>query len=261
MSRHFAMWIQSVKWSRVRRPTLFFFGPTLGPQPQPGDALLVLSAFGMTQRVRHSSVFMVPRGAEQANIGIGVEADEAPPEERPFNGALICEEGVTVRFFSGRARRPLGRVQEAVQIELRGGDRAWGMISIRMGIATVAVVGGGLPSGADLWNRLVRLKPQRSDPIERENLEPLALCAHDPGLTWAQPALHMYPRGEAFLAVVTPPAGLAMPEPALALVDGQWQEASLLFQNAIGITQFQIERIPANDVVCVAPDLRMPIAL
>jgi hypothetical protein len=127
-------------------------------------------------------------------LGIGL-ADLPEIEAPRFCGAIVHEEGVLLRVFSARLGAKRTRLYDAVRIELEG-DTAWGLISITLGIVTVAVVGAGLPLGASLWEKLRRLVPQTAEPIEREALVPLTLGDRMPGGVWAMPAVTQYDRGE-----------------------------------------------------------------
>ena len=250
MSRSFATWIESAFWTKVRGRSLVVYGAALGRAPEMGTALLVQPAFAPALRAHAASIVMSGRGASPPGLGIGL-AGLPEIDERCFRGAFVHEEGVLVRVFSARLKETRPRLYDTVRIEMPG-DTGWGLISITLGIVTVAVVGGGLPLDASLWSRRARLVPQRAEAIERDALVPLVFGDKMLGELWAVPTLQDYAMGELRRALVVRPAGPVVDGRARALVDDDWRPAALLEQQASGITQFEIDTGPGMKVDCLA---------
>jgi hypothetical protein len=248
------MWIESAAWTRVRGRSVVVHGAALGRAPEPGTALLLQPAFGRALRAHAASVVMSARGAPHPALGIGLA--DLPDIEGPcFRGAIVHEEGVLLRVFSARIDGQRPRLYDAVRIELSG-DTAWGLISMTLGIVTVAVVGGGLPLGASLWDCLRRLLPQTAEPIERDALAPLVIGDEMPGGLWAMPAVKHYDRG-ASSAVVLRSAGPASEGVAVARVGLGWRPAYLLEQQPGGLIQVDFAGGQGIVVDCIAARVRL----
>ena len=250
MSRSFAMWIESAAWTKIRGRSLVVQGAVLGRAPALGTALLVQPAFGRPLRAHAASMLISGRGAPPPAFGVGL-ADLPEIEAPRFRGALVHEEGVLLRVFSAHLKGKRARSYDAARIELEG-DTAWGLISITLGIVTVAVVGGGLPLDASLWDRLRRLAPQTAEPIERDALVPLTFGNEMPDVLWAVPKIKDYTLGDFRQALVTASAGPASDVEALARVDDEWRPTALLEQQPGGLTQFEFGHGPGMIVNCIA---------
>jgi hypothetical protein len=252
-SRSFAMWIESAAWNDVGQRALIVNGSCLGSAPEPGIPLLVEPAFGSPLRAHAADVVEAREGAPRSALMLaGLPAIEAPR----FRGAILHEEGVLLRVFSARLKTKRPRLYDALRIELVG-DVAWGLLSISLGIVTVAVVGGGLPLDASLWSRLKRLVPETAGPIEREALVPLTFGKAFSGELWAVPTVKQYGRGSLGSAAVVRSAGPASSEGFAVVPVGEvWHTASFLEQQAEGLIHFDFEGSKVTGVDCVAAPAR-----
>jgi hypothetical protein len=212
----------------------------------------VQPAFAPPLRAHAANIVMSAHGASQPALGVGL-ADLPEIDARRFCGAIVHEEGVLVRVYSARLKAKRPRLYDAVRIEMPG-DTAWGLVSIVLGVVTVAVVGGGLPLDAGLWSRLVRLVPQKAEPIERDALVPLVFGEDVPDALWAVRTLEEYEYrvGDGRQALVTLPAGPTFDGYALALANDGWRRAKVLEQQPTGVTQFEMDGAPGTNVEYIA---------
>lgn len=149
---------------------LLLRGPMLGPAPAPRAPLSVRGAFGL-HRARLGGVAAAHRGERAGNVAVLVtELAGAAPQ---YTGALVYEEGALVRVFSGLRSNASGFTQAQASFELEH-DRAGGFVQLQGRVLNAFVVGGGLPEGESLWQRLRSIRVDGGTTIAANELSPLA---------------------------------------------------------------------------------------
>lgn len=245
MSRAFAMLVEDVIATKVRGPQFLLSGFPLGRAPEVSDAFLMVSPFSKPLRVHCTSVLGQPRGASDMRFTCGIEGDLglAP---RQCIGALLVDEGVAIRAFSGCLRQHVPKPYNAPARFNLGKDRAWGLVSIRGRIVNIVIVGGGLATSEDFWPLLQKIEIQMYPDLDLSFFERVSPGFEYTGV-WRLPTIRTYPRGEWESALVLRPSGPVTLQSSSAFIDGA-RRFCRLYQQRDGLTQVWVESAPGMDM-------------
>lgn len=237
MSRFFALLVEQVVWTPIRGPRLELIGSAMGPVPPPHTALALHSAFGRSLSLLSAGGSGVPQGGRSDQFSIAFRQERLEEPDR-LRGAILCDEGVSFRSFTGFfAGAPYHRGPARVVLDHPVGLSA--LVESSQGLVTVHLIGGGLREGEDLWPRLRRIDLGAGQVIEGQDVRPFQPKELPPGWAWGVPAVANYRRGESGRVLAVRPAGPALLD-GLVWTTEDVATAHFEVQQPQGLTQFEI---------------------
>lgn len=224
MKRPFGMLVESSMAMPRLEPGIVFTGPSIGV-PEVGQALTIRGAFSRPTRQRLSGIMRFHRSASSSRTGVVVNPGQVLPET--FRGAVVYEEGVLFRVFSGFTSGP--PLRAPARYQLRDGI-ADGLVHVEKGVINAFVIGGGLPEGDNLWRELT-LIDYGSGSLLPSEIQPVAE-------RWLVPILQMYGLADTSIMVTSLCGPATMDFPLLVYRRlAASTEAHVIMQQASGIVQ------------------------